>query len=205
MASILTSDYLLSCLSCRTKSISHLLAVSTCFRLFDVLWAEHADKHGTLHKTLWRERQIIQNVRRTRHTLDDVTKGKHFPHYWPFVWGIHRSPVNSPHKGQWRGALMFSLICAWTNSWVNNRDAGDLRRHRAHYDVTVMCAWFGALWCGFVKFSFGLIRHGYCTGTELSIQLQLCRDAVLSIPGESNTLLTFTTPFTTLPMKISRK
>ena len=33
---------------------------------------------------------------------------------------------------------MFSLICAWTNDWANNRDAGDLRRHRAHYDVTVM-------------------------------------------------------------------
>ena len=40
--------------------------------------------------------------------------------------------------GQWRGALMFSLICAWINGWVNNREAGDLRRHRAHYDVTVM-------------------------------------------------------------------
>ena len=43
---------------------------------------------------------------------DDVIKWKHFPRYWPFVWGIHRSPVFSPHKGQWRGALMFSLIWA---------------------------------------------------------------------------------------------
>ena len=34
---------------------------------------------------------------------------------------------------------MFSLICAWTNVWINNRDAGDLRRHRTHYDVTVVC------------------------------------------------------------------
>ena len=42
-----------------------------------------------------------------------------------------------PHKGQWRGALMFSLICTRINGWVNNGDAGDLRRHRAHYDVTV--------------------------------------------------------------------
>ena len=67
-----------------------------------------------------------------------VIEWKHFPRYWPFVWGIHRSPVNSPHKGQWRGALMFSLICAWINGWVNNRKAGDLRRYRAHYDVTVM-------------------------------------------------------------------
>ena len=63
---------------------------------------------------------------------------KHFPRYWPFVRGIHRSPVNSSHKGQWRGALMFSLICAWINSWVNNHEAGDLRRHRANYDVMVM-------------------------------------------------------------------
>ena len=69
---------------------------------------------------------------------DDVIKWKHFPRYWPFVRGIHRSPVNSPHKGQWRRALMFSLICAWINGWVNNGEAGDLRRHRAHYDVAVM-------------------------------------------------------------------
>ena len=47
-------------------------------------------------------------------------------------------PANPPHKGQWRGALVNSLICAWTNDWVNNRDAGDLRRNRAHYDITVM-------------------------------------------------------------------
>ena len=60
------------------------------------------------------------------------------PRYQPFVRGIHRLPMNSPHKGQWRRALMFCLICAWTNGWVNNRDVGDLRRHRAHYDVTVM-------------------------------------------------------------------
>ena len=50
------------------------------------------------------------------------------------------SPVTGefPHKGHWRGTLMFSLICALTYNWVNNKDAGDLRRHRAHYDVTVM-------------------------------------------------------------------
>ena len=53
--------------------------------------------------------------------------------------GIHRSPVNSPHPGQWRGAFLYVLFdLPWTNAWVNNRDAGDLRRHRAHYYVTVM-------------------------------------------------------------------
>ena len=65
-------------------------------------------------------------------------KWKHFPRYWPFVRGIHRSPGNSPYKGQWRGALMFSLICTWINGWVNNREAGDSGRHCAHYDVIVM-------------------------------------------------------------------
>ena len=69
---------------------------------------------------------------------DDVVKLKHFPRYWPFVRGIHRAQVISPHKGQRRGALIFSLICAGINGWVNNRHAGELRPHRAHYDVTVM-------------------------------------------------------------------
>ena len=57
---------------------------------------------------------------------DDVIKWKHFSRYWPFVQGIHRSSVNSPHKGQWRETLMFSLICAlnkrlnkqWWGCWV---------------------------------------------------------------------------------------
>ena len=68
---------------------------------------------------------------------DNVIKWKHFPRYWPFVRGIHRSPVNSPHKSQWRGALIYSLICVWINEWVNNRETGDLRRYRAHYYVTL--------------------------------------------------------------------
>ena len=67
---------------------------------------------------------------------DDVIKLKHFPRYWPFEQGIHRPPVASPHEGQWHGALIFSLICARTNGWANTQDAGDLRRHHAHYDVT---------------------------------------------------------------------
>ena len=71
-------------------------------------------------------------------THDDVIKWKPSPRYWPFVWGIHRSPVNSPHKGQWRGALMFPLTSSRINGWINNREAGDLRRHRTHCDVTVM-------------------------------------------------------------------
>ena len=81
---------------------------------FDLKWIKQSDMH------------------------DDVIELKYFLRYWSFVQGIHRSPVNSPHKGQWRGASMFSLICAWMHDWPNNREAGDLRRHRVHYDVTVM-------------------------------------------------------------------
>ena len=74
----------------------------------------------------------------TRILHEDVMKWNYFPRYWSFVRGIHRSRVNSPHKGQWHGAFMVYLICAWINGWVNNGEAGDLRRHRAHYVVTVM-------------------------------------------------------------------
>ena len=63
--------------------------------------------------TLWRRHRATKNLVNIQH--DDVIKWKHFLLYWPFVRGIRRSPVNSPHKGQWRGALMFSLICARIN------------------------------------------------------------------------------------------
>ena len=89
--------------------------------------------------TLWENGDLhydyVEHVKPPPRTMhDDVIKWKHFPGYWPFVRGIHRSPVNSPHKGQWRG----TLICVWINGWINNREAGDLRCYRAHYDVTVM-------------------------------------------------------------------
>ena len=84
----------------------------------------------------------------------EVFKWKHFPRYWSSVRGIRRSPVNSPHKGQWCGALMFSLICAWINGWVNNQDAGDLKRHPVHCDVIVIIFTFNSphipvisIWC----------------------------------------------------------
>ena len=58
---------------------------------------------------------------------DDVIKWKHSPHYWSFVRGIHWLPVNYLRKGRWRGDLMFSLICVWTNGWANHQDSGGLR------------------------------------------------------------------------------
>ena len=96
-------------------------------------------------------------------THDDVIKWKKIPRYWPFVWGIHRSPVNSPQKGQWREALMFSLICTRINGWVNNGEDGDLRRHRAHYDVTVMS--FNVMCCP-QKCKKALFRQSFLSVTE---------------------------------------
>ena len=81
---------------------------------------------------------FVQGIHRSPVGHDDIIKWKHFPRYWPFVQGIHPSPVNSPHKGQWCRALMFPLICIWINGWVNNLEAGDLICYHAHYDVTVM-------------------------------------------------------------------
>ena len=91
-----------------------------------------------LAASAWLERNTNVAVHTFPKAHDDVIKWNNFPRYWPFVRGIHRSPVNSPHKGQWRGPLMFSLICVWINGWVNDCEAGDLRRHLGHYDVIVM-------------------------------------------------------------------
>ena len=99
---------------------------------------------------------------------------KHFSRYWRFVQGIHRSPVKSPHKGQWRGALTLSLIRAWINGWVNNCEAGDLRRHRAHYDVNVMTGAITRLfkWKTFVQY-------------ELIIYMYMALSSILCMTGGS--------------------
>ena len=65
--------------------------------------------------------------------------------------------VEFPHKGRWRRALIFSLMCVWINGWVNNREADDLRRHRTHYDVTLMCA----LTCPCLTDVYHLILFGW--------------------------------------------
>ena len=117
---------------------------------------------------------------------DDVIKWKHFPRYWPFVWRIHLSSVNSPHKGQWRGAWAFSLMCAWINGWVNSRMAGDLRRHRAHYDVIVMTQdvkasllWSSAKntkWSPVWEPRFGLVLNGASTTLRRLSRYVECSD-----------------------------
>ena len=110
--------------------------------------------------------QILSDVSLS-YSLKHISTGEHSLHiscritqllhlYFLFSWWLHQmfrvtgfcagnSPVTGefPSHRQWRGALMFSLIYVWTNGWINNQDAGDLRRHRAHYDVT-------AMWCRIV-------------------------------------------------------
>ena len=109
--------------------------------------------HVPLHKSMswWRHQMDI------------------FSRYWPFVRGIHRSSVNSPHKGQWRGALMFSLICAWINGWVNNHEAGDLGRHNAYYDVTVM--WNGGLFSLAWPLNYTINLEQKATAGHLAVRL----------------------------------
>ena len=82
----------------------------------------------------------IWSMLKTPTLHDDVIKWKHFPRYWPFVRGIHRSPVNSPHKGQWRGALIFSLICLWINGWVNTDLAWWRHQMEAFSALLAICA-----------------------------------------------------------------
>ena len=93
-------------------------------------------------KAIWLDYSLLSNLCQRLYQLvlihNDIIKLKYFPYYWPFVRGIHRSPVNSPHTSQWHGSLMSSLICAGINGWVNNHEAGDLRCHRPHYDIIIM-------------------------------------------------------------------
>ena len=97
--------------------------------------AQRANNAGKcFHVHEWFLRDAFESFRGTwwRHQMET------FSALLALCAGNSPVPVNFPHKGQWRGALMFSLICAWINDWVNNRGAGDLRRHRTHYDVTVI-------------------------------------------------------------------
>ena len=94
-----------------------------------------------------------------------------FPRYWPFVRGIHRSPMNYPHRGQWRGALMFSLICVCINGWINNREAGDLRRYRAHYDVTGM----NSLHCNVIRSGYDIATNFFtCHYSTVVVSCEKC-------------------------------
>ena len=70
-------------------------------------WHENIHSERRANKTdWWLKHRWFLHIRRTDDP-DDVIKWKHFPRHWPFVRGIHRSPVNSPHKGPWRELWCF--------------------------------------------------------------------------------------------------
>ena len=97
------------------------------------MWLDVTKQHQLILHIKSKDEAVVNNG-----LHDDVIKWSSFRVTGHVCGEIHRWPANSHHKGQWRGALVFSLFCAWIKGWVNNREAGDLRRHRAHYDVTVM-------------------------------------------------------------------
>ena len=97
---------------------------------------QHA-KHNEVQVQYLTQVSLIRTSVTQFKQLDDVIKWKHFLRYWSFVQGIHRSPVNSPQRPVTQ-SFDVSLIRARINGWENNRVAGDLIRHGAHYDVTVM-------------------------------------------------------------------
>ena len=95
------------------------------------------------------------------------------------------SPLTSEFPSQqWHGALMFSLICAWLNGWVNNRGAGDLRRHRADYDIIVMnlsSSIYHYWWWGEGR-ATTTIWEPNCDGPCLNLIIYvLCHEIVFSI------------------------
>ena len=87
-------------------------------------------KTATIHSVPHRRQGLL-----VYSVIKNVIKWRYFPRYWPVVLGIHRSPVNSPHKGQWRGTLVCVFFDLRLNKRLSKRDTGELRRHSAHYDA----------------------------------------------------------------------
>ena len=79
----------------------------------------------------------------------------------------HDDVIKWKHKGQWRGALIFSLICAWINGWVNIGAVGDLRSHRAYYDVTVM-----------MKLLSNVVQSSYCVCLQKQMRASMAEAGI---------------------------
>ena len=107
---------------------------------------------------------------------DDLIQWKHFPRYWPFVRGIYRSPVNSPHKGQWRGALMFSFICTWkkplskqswswwfeTPSCILWRHCNEIQYHHSILDIVLNIFTIAIANTTWINFKFNMRKFNSC-------------------------------------------
>ena len=105
---------------------------------------------------------------------DDVNKWIHFSRYWPFVRGIHQSPVDSPHKGKWRRALMFSFdlrlskrLSEQSWCWWFETPSRSLWRHGNVLILRYMLFWYfksgsisllPVLYLGLLKY-FATLRH----------------------------------------------
>ena len=96
----------------------------------ELFWPNPSDFRANYHRYTTLRRQshqpMMTSPNGTFSALQTLCEGN------PPITGLYSL------QGQWHGALIFSLIFARTNGWPNNRDAGDLRRHQAHYDVTVV-------------------------------------------------------------------
>ena len=123
----------LCCIACISRSSSwhHYMEMLSAFL---ALWEDNWSLVGSLHKgtvmgifcvcfdnSLNKQlnKHIMQFVAWADHYHGEVIKWKYFPRDWPFV------------QGQWCRTLMFAFICVWANGWATNRDADDLRCHRA--------------------------------------------------------------------------
>ena len=106
---------------------------SLVYRVFIFLIIDTVMFYFISFSTVWPRANISHDIRYFYH--DDVIKWKHFPRNWPFVRGIHR-PRWIPHtKASDAELWCFLWSCVWIKGWVNNREAGYLRRHHGHYDV----------------------------------------------------------------------
>ena len=104
----------------KDRSVTYILLIAKIFCLRITMSNPSSKNRTPENKTLCHHHTMAAGDLATQH--DDIIKWKHFPRYWPFgLCGIHRLPVNSPHKGQWRGTFTFSFIFAWTNGWVKNK------------------------------------------------------------------------------------
>ena len=100
-----------------------------------LIWKLLHDKEGVIIKTTIDDGRTHVSLRRS--FMMTSSNGNSF-RVTSHLCGEFTDHRWIPFKGQWSGALMFSLICAWINGWVKNCEAGDLRRHCAHYDVTII-------------------------------------------------------------------
>ena len=110
-------------------------------QIYDVHWVKMWD-HCSSRWDVTQIQMLWCGSHKIFKSMMTSSNGNIFPVTGPLYGEFTGKRVYSPHKGKWRGALMFYLICAWINGWVNNREAGDLRRHRSHYDVIVMICVF---------------------------------------------------------------